>query len=300
MQGFDPDQREPMSMPAISQRAAQNPAEVLVLGCRGMLGSACMSVFGTGTTGWDLDDLNIAEEGPTLARVAELQPRLIVNCAAATNVDRCETDHEYADRANCAGPGNVAKAAARIGARLIHISTDFVFDGTKPGPYTEEDPVGPINHYGRSKLAGEIVTFAELPGALIVRTAWLYGSGNADFPAKVRLWAAGRDEIRVANDQFGSPTFADDLAKAIHALAGTEASGVFHLGGAGCVSRYEWALEVVALCGLPTRVTAASASEFPLPAPRPANTCLDCSKAAALGVALPPWREGLSRHLSRT
>ena len=272
-------------------------SSVLVIGCRGMLGSACLRAFGPRAVGCDYAEFDVADRARVAAEVARLHPDLIVNCAAATDVDRCERDHEYADRANAAGPGYVAEAAAAIGARLVHVSTDFVFDGRGRCPYRETDAPAPLNHYGLSKLRGERAVAEALPDALIVRTSWLFGEGGAHFPAKVIAWAAGREEIRVAEDQFGSPTYAADLAEGIRALAETGAQGIFHLAGAGCASRYELARETLALAAVPARVVPAPASEFPLPAPRPANSCLDCAKAAELGVHLPPWRGGLARYL---
>ena len=188
---------------------------VLILGCRGMLGSACLRVFGVEAVGCDYAEFDIADREQVLAEVTRLHPDLIVNCAAATDVDRCEHNHDYADAANAVGPGFVAEAAATVGARLVHISTDFVFDGLKGGPYQETDTPDPLNHYGSSKLEGERAVLAALPNALIVRTSWLYGHGGAHFPAKVLAWAAGREEIRVADDQFGSPTHAADFAHGI-------------------------------------------------------------------------------------
>ena len=272
-------------------------AVVLVLGSKGMLGTACLRTFGHEAVGCDLDDFDIADSSAARAAIARLQPRLIVNCAAATDVDRCELDHEYADRANALGPKNVAQAAAEVGARLVHVSTDFVFAGDKGRPYAETDTPDPVNHYGRSKLEGERGALTALPDALIVRTSWLYGHGGKHFPGNVIKWAAGGGPLRIVDDQVGSPTYAEDLAAAIRALAERTATGLFHLGGTGCASRFEWASETVALADLGVQVLPASSSEFPLPAPRPANTCLDCSKAAGLGVRLPPWRDGLARYI---
>ena len=262
-----------------------------------MLGSACLRAFGPEAVGCDYVDFDIGDAQATLREIRRLAPRLIVNCAAATDVDRCELDHDYADRANVIGPAHVAEAAATIGARLLHVSTDFVFDGSKGRPYVETDEPRPINHYGLSKLLGEQAVLAAAPDALIVRTSWLYGEGNAHFPAKVLAWADSATEIRVVDDQWGSPTYAEDLACALNALVESGAEGVFHLGGAGCVSRHDWAREIVAVTGSDACVLPASTADFPLPAARPPSSCLDCSKAARLGVELPPWRDGLARYL---
>jgi dTDP-4-dehydrorhamnose reductase len=262
-----------------------------------MLGSASLRVFGRGAAGCDLDDFDIADRPATLTEIARLRPRLLVNCAAATDVDRCELEHDYADRTNVLGPKHLAEAAAEVGARLVHVSTDFVFDGAKGAPYRETDAPQPLNYYGWSKLEGEQAVLAVLPAALIVRTSWLYGHGGDHFPGRVLGWAARGGPLRMVDDQIGSPTYADDLAVAIRALADQGAQGIFHLAGAGCASRLDWARETVTLAGLDVQVVPAKSSEFPLPAPRPANTCLDCSKAADLGVRLQPWRDGLARYL---
>lgn len=180
---------------------------------------------------------------------------------------------------------------------MIHVSTDFVFDGRECRPYRETDAPNPLNHYGLSKLEGERAVLTALPSALIVRTSWLYGRGTNHFPVKVLSWAAGRREIRVATDQFGSPTNTEDLARGIRRLIEAGAQGIFHLAGSGCASRYDLARETLARAGLDVKVVPASASEFSLSAPRPTNTCLDCGKAAGLAVELPPWRESLARYL---
>jgi dTDP-4-dehydrorhamnose reductase len=262
-----------------------------------MLGSACMREFGPQTVGRDLDDFDLSKRVQTHSAIEALRPRLIVNCAAAAVVDRCETDHEYADRGNILAPKHVAEAAAKVGARLVHVSTVFVFAGDQEEPYRETDVPRPHNYYGQSKLAGEREVLGTLPETLLVRTSWMYGLGGVHFPGKVLQWAARGGPLRIVDDQVGSPTYAEDLAKALRALTERDATGVFHLGGAGCASRMDYAHEILALAGLHPQVLPAAIEEFPLPAYRPVNSCLDCSKAAGLGVELPPWREGLARYI---
>jgi dTDP-4-dehydrorhamnose reductase len=263
-----------------------------------MLGQACLRVFGPEAVGRDLEDFDLSVRAETRKAIGALRPRLIVNCAAATDVDRCETDHDYADRGNTLAAKYAAEAAAAVGARFIHVSTDFVFAGDKGSPYRETETPRPLSHYGRSKLAGERAVPLAAPDALIVRTSWMYGRGGNHFPGKVLQWAAGGGPLRVVDDQLGSPTYAEDLAAGIRALAARgNASGIFHLCGAGCATRFEWAQETLALAGLDVQVLPASSADFPLPAPRPANSCLDCSKAAGLGVELPPWRDALARYV---
>lgn len=276
---------------------ARDAIEALILGAKGILGSACMRAFGAAAVGRDLDDFDLADRAQTLEAITRLRPRLIVNCAAATDVDRCELDHDYADRGNILAAGNAAEAAAQTDARLIHISTCFVFTGDKGRPYEETDVTGPVNYYGQSKLAGEHAILAALPEAVIARTSWLYGHGGAHFPGKVLEWAADGGPLRMVTDRMGSPTYAEDLAYCLRQLADRDVTGIFHLGGAGCATRFEWARETLVLSGVEVQVLPASSDEFPLPAERPVDTCLDCSKAAALGVHLPPWQDGLARFL---
>ena len=277
--------------------ARRGGGSVLILGASGMLGSACLRTFGPESTGCDLEDFDLSERPETLEAISRMRPRVIVNCAAATDVDRCETDHDYADRGNSLTATHAAQAAARIGARLLHVSTDFVFSGSKDKPYDENDAPDPLNHYGRSKLTGEESVLTEMPDAMIVRTSWLYGHGGTHFPGKVLEWASKGGGLSIVEDQAGSPTYADDLAEALHALVERNVSGIYHLGGAGCATRFEWAQAAIALAGLDVEVIPAPSSDFPSPAPRPAYSCLDCSKAARLGVQLPPWREGLARYI---
>jgi dTDP-4-dehydrorhamnose reductase len=254
-------------------------------------------VFGPQATGCDLEDFDLSKRADTLEAITRLRPGLILNCAAATDVDRCETDHDYADRGNSLAAKHVAEAAARAGARLLHVSTDFVFSGDKKSAYHESDTPDPINYYGHSKLVGEKSVVAQMPDAMIVRTSWLYGRGGTHFPGKVLKWAHGGGPLRIVEDQIGSPTYAEDLAQALRALADLDTSGLLHLGGSGCTSRFEWARQTLALARLGAQVLPASSSDFPTSAPRPANSCLDCSKAADLGVGLPAWHDGLARYI---
>ncbi len=262
-----------------------------------MLGSACLRAFGPAAVGRDLDDFDLSVRDDTLAAIDALQPRLIVNCAAAAEVDRCETDREYAKRGNILAPKHLAEAAAAVGAKLVHISTVFVFAGDQDHPYRETDEPCPLNYYGTSKLEGEHLVAAALPDALIVRTSWMYGLSGLHFPGKLKQWAAAGGPLRIVDDQTGSPTYAEDLAEALRAMAEREASGLFHLGGAGCATRMAYTHAILDLIGLDIEVVPASIDEFPLPAPRPVNSCLDCSKAAGLGVELPPWRDALARYI---
>ena len=270
---------------------------VLLVGARGQVGRACASLLRERAVSLGHEQLDIGDRAAIAAALERYHPAWILNCAGATEVDRCEQDHQYADGPNWHGPHNLAELAARYGVGLIHISTDYVFDGEKAAPYVEEDPPRPINHYGLSKLRGEEAVLSSCPSALVVRTSWVFGEGSGNFPSKVLSWAAARGALRIAADQWGSPTFAPDLAVAILALLERGANGIYHLAGKGCASRFELARKVLGAAGLKATVEPAASSEFPLPARRPKQTCLDCAKAASLGVRLPPWEEGVVRFI---
>jgi dTDP-4-dehydrorhamnose reductase len=263
-----------------------------------MLGSACLRAFGPNVVGRDLDDFDLSVRDDTLAAIDALRPRLIVNCAAAAEVDRCETDREYAERGNVLAPKHLAEAAAAVDAKLVHISTVFVFAGEQDHPYRETDEPRPLNYYGLTKLEGERLVSAALPDALIVRTSWMYGLSGIHFPGKLRQWAAAGGPLRIVDNQTGSPTYAEDLATALRALTQRGATGLLHLGGTGCTTRMAYTHAILDLIGLDIEVVPASIEEFPLPAARPVNSCLDCSRAAGLGVELPPWRDALARYIS--
>jgi dTDP-4-dehydrorhamnose reductase len=221
-----------------------------------------------------------------------------VNAAAYTNVERAEDDAGTAYRVNELGARLLAEAARDAGLGFAHVSTDFVFDGAKWGAYVETDPTDPLSVYGASKLAGERAVAQAYPGALIVRTAWVYGPAGENFPVKILRAARTHPSLKVVTDEVGSPTYTIDLAAGLIALADAGAAGIFHLVGAGSCTRYELAVEVLRLAGLEVPVEPVIAATFPSRAARPANSVLDCGKAAALGVRMPEWREALARFVS--
>ncbi len=270
-----------------------SPVAALVLGASGQLGRACAALWGDRALALAHSQVDISDRADVRAVIERIRPGLIVNCAAATDVDRCETDHDYADSANWHGPECLAELANEYGVRLAHVSTDFVFAGDKPSPYVETDTPGPVNYYGLSKLCGENAVLAAHPDALVIRTSWVFGDGVASFPRKVLKWAGRGEPLRVVTDHRGSPTYASDLAWGMSVLLDQDISGLVHLAGAGCASRFDIAVETLRMAGSPVVVAPAQASEFPLPAPRPAATCLDCSKAASFGVIMPTGRKVL-------
>lgn len=225
-----------------------------------------------------------------------LRPRdVVINCAAYTNVDAAESDPDRAHAVNAAGPGRLARACAAVGAGLIHLSTDYVFDGdfgaAPPRPYRPEDRVGPLSVYGRSKLAGERAVLDALPGATVARTAWVYtGADGTDFVAVMRRLAGGDTTVDVVDDQVGSPTYVADLADELLVLADSRPAGVVHTANCGAVSRYTQACAVFDAVGAdPARVRPVSAAEHPRPAARPAYS--------ALAGGLRDWQDALTEAL---
>lgn len=231
---------------------------------------------------------------------------VVVNCAAFTNVDAAEADPDAAYAINAAGPGHIARACAAAGARLIHISTDYVFNGVVGGqqhrPYEITDPVGPLSVYGRSKLDGELAVHAELPGAHVVRTSWVYtGGSGTDFVAVMRRLAAGAKTIEVVDDQTGSPTYVKDLVAALlEVAAGRITAPVLHAANAGAASRFEQARAVFTDLGAdPERVRPVGTAAVPRPAHRPVFSALSMTGSAQAGLTpLRPWREALAEAVA--
>lgn len=211
---------------------------------------------------------------------------LVINCAAWTDVDGAEEHPDDAMRVNRDGARNVAEAAGTV----LYVSSDYVFDGTKGAPYVESDPVNPLSSYGRSKLEGERATAEANPRHLIARSSWLFGVGGRNF---VETMLGLGPEVRVVDDQVGSPTFTGHLAEALTQLARTEEFGVHHIAASGSCSWFEFAREIFARAGADTRVEPCTTEEFPRPAPRPAYSLLGSER----GHRLPTWQEGLDAYL---
>jgi dTDP-4-dehydrorhamnose reductase len=241
-------------------------------------------------------------DGPALhERIAELAPQVVINCAAATNVDRCETEPDWAYRANAWGAWNAASAAEAAGARLIHVSTDFVFSGETDLPYTEWDATGPLSVYGASKLAGETAALRAARQVSIVRTQWLYGRSGASFPRAILNAAKRKPEagLRVVADQLGAPTYTRHLAAKLAWLVEWPANGIYHVNNAGECSRYDWTLELLRLAGIEdVPVHPIRADEWPAPAPRPRRSTLRRYSLELMGQDdLPSWQDGLKEFV---
>jgi dTDP-4-dehydrorhamnose reductase len=221
----------------------------------------------------------------------------VINCAAWTNVDGAESEAERALAVNGAGAGNVAAAAAAAGAWTVHVSSDYVFDGTKTEPYVESDPTGPLSQYGIGKLAGEHAVAAAAPEThTIVRSSWLFGTGGPCFPKTIMRVAAEREELQVVDDQIGCPTYTGHLAPALLDLAESQIRGVVHVAGGGRCSWFDFATMIVREAGLPARVARSKSADLDRPAPRPAYSVLVTERDEPI-PRLQPWEEALTEFM---
>jgi dTDP-4-dehydrorhamnose reductase len=292
----------------MTSAASDSPRRAfLIAGATGMLGTALRRVLtqrGVPFTAPAEGSFDITDPVAVRHRVAEFAESLapgqlgvLVNAAAYTNVERAEEQVERAYLVNEHGPVLLARAARAAGLAFVQVSTDFVFDGSKDGAYTEDDEPNPLSVYGATKLAGEVSAAAEYPDLLIVRTAWAFGSAGVNFPVKILEAARSRPALSVVTDEVGSPTYTIDLAAGIIGLVEAGATGLFHLAGTGSCSRYELAIEVLRLARVESIVQPVTHDAFPTKAARPLNSVLDCSKAAELGITMPGWRDSLTRFV---
>ena len=240
-------------------------------------------------------ECDLTDPDATHTFVAGVAPDAIVNCAAYTDVDAAEEHEAVALRVNADAAGNLARAGAATHARIVHVSTDYVFDGTGDRPWLESDHPSPLGAYGRTKLAGEEQVALATPEHAIVRTAWLFGAGGPNFVDTMLRLAADRDEVPVVCDQTGCPTWTGHLAPALVALTASEETGVFHGAGAGQCTWNALAAETFSRAQVSCRATPATSDAFKRPAPRPAWSVLATEREP--GVRLPPWTEGLQGHL---
>ncbi|WP_262264744.1 dTDP-4-dehydrorhamnose reductase [Pantoea dispersa] len=266
---------------------------VLLTGAYGQLGRCLLDrvpaewiLLACGSAELDITDR------PAVERVVKkFRPDVIINAAAYTAVDKAETDRIRAMKVNAIGPENLAIAAHQHGARLIHLSTDYVFDGSKKTPYTESDLPCPINFYGLSKWEGEKRVFSVLPDAVVIRTSWVFSEYGANFVKTMLRLAETRSEISVVNDQFGCPTYAGDLAQAIITLASrAEAAGVYHYCGDVAVSWCEFAQAIFVAAQRDVLVKGIGSAQYPMAAARPANSVLNTVRIAALGIEASDWQ----------
>ena len=275
---------------------------ILITGHRGQLGRALMALLkDEEVMGVGRPDHDITNRRAITQAIADFAPHLVIHCAAMTDVEGCARDPEAAYRVNGLGTQNVVLACQTVGAALLYVSTNEVFDGSKGEPYDEWDTPRPINPYGCSKRAGEWYVQNLLDRFYIVRTAWLYAAGGRNFPHRIVQLADERGALRVVTDEVGSPTYAADLAEAIVALIGTGAYGVYHLVNEGVTSRYDFAREILRLTGREqVPVEAITLADYPRASRVPPYTPLRNTAAAALGIRLRPWQEAVADFLEVT
>ncbi|AYM89680.1 dTDP-4-dehydrorhamnose reductase [Serratia sp. 3ACOL1] len=276
--------------------------KVLLTGSKGQLGSCFQDRLPTGWELWatDSDVLDITDLSAVKAAVAEFKPNIIVNAAAYTAVDKAETEYELAASINKTGPENLALAAKDVDARLVHVSTDYVFDGTATTPYTETDVTNPLGVYGQTKLDGEIAVATVQPEAIIIRTAWVFSEYGNNFVKTMLRLAKDRDTLGIVADQRGCPTYAGDIAQAIITLVQKNANGgIYHFGGDKevawsefAISIFDIAIEKKVLTKKPN-VNGISTDQYPTPAARPKYSVLNCAKIKEEGVFTSAWESAL-------
>ncbi|MBN2232435.1 MAG: dTDP-4-dehydrorhamnose reductase [Deltaproteobacteria bacterium] len=288
-----------------------NPEKtILLFGARGMLGSMITHGIPPGMRlhAVDRTDGDITDEQRVMELFSRLRPEVIINAAACTRVDDCETDPDSGFLVNAEGPGIIARAAARHGATLIHISSDYVFDGGRRTPYREDDPPRPLSRYGTGKLAGEeAIRDSGLSDYYIVRTSWLFGPYRDNFVTAIARQARLKEELTIVADQTGSPTFTADLVRGIFALLEQHAApGIYHFANRGSCTWFEFGREIIARlrhAGEPLAVNnirPISSAAFNRPAPRPAYSVLDTTKfTRATGIVPPDWQAALATYLNR-
>ncbi len=276
--------------------------KVLVFGARGMLGKDLVPALAVKhqVLARDIEDLNIADQQRVQKEIETLRPQVVVNAAAYTNVDGCESNRELAFSVNAEGARNIAAGCAASNAKMIHLSTDYVFDGTSPAPYREEDSPNPLNVYGASKLQGERQIREVLENHLIIRTAWLYGHHGKNFVDTILRLAAQQEELRVVNDQRGAPTFTKDLSWAIEKLLEKEAKGILHITNSGSCTWFEFAHQILKEKNIDNgSIVPISSAALTRPAKRPANSVLDCHRFENLvGQKMRTWEEALKEYLA--
>lgn len=274
--------------------------KIVIIGARGQLGTDCCNILAreNDTAGCDIPQVDIGNKESVDCYIAETRPEAIINCAAYTAVDACETDTELSWRVNAEGPKYLAQAAEKYNSRLIHISTDYVFDGTRevPNAYREEDATNPLSQYGRSKLAGEQAVSEYASNHVILRTAWLYSAYGKNFlKTMLRLAVANPEkELKVVDDQYGSLTWSYTLALQIQKLLHADLTGVVHATSEGYSSWYGAARSFLNLMGVPYNLRPCTTANYPTPAHRPANSILANTRLDTAGISrFVSWQEDL-------
>lgn len=271
---------------------------VLIFGATGLLGKDLLREWqGDAIIGLNSRDVDLRNAAQVAEAAKKVRPDWIVLAAAYTDVDGCEANRDLAFAVNRDGAANVAKAAKGVGAKLIFLSSDYVFDGTKKSAYEIEDFRNPQSVYGRSKAEAEIRLLEILPDCCIARTSWLFGLGGKCFPDTILKLAATRPALDVVDDQHGCPTYSLDLARAIVHLCRKDATGIVHVTNSGDCTWYEFACEIVRGAGLSTAVRPVTSEQMKRPAPRPAYSVLSPARLRSFGIEMPSWRDALRRYL---
>jgi len=282
---------------------------LLVIGARGMLGRDLVKVLRSSSEvglasgwkifEWDIDEIDIREEKSTIEKIEKAKPHIVINVAAYTDVDGCESQEEKAFAINAEGMKHIALGALKSRAKVVYLSTDYVFDGTKRKPYLESDLPNPLNVYGRSKLKGEEYIRNLVQDGLIIRTQWLYGKHGKNFVASILHQAEEKKVLSIVNDQIGSPTYTVDLSEAISLLIRHDARGIFHVTNSDLCSWYTFGKALLKFSGRrDVRVIPISTRELNRPAPRPLYSVLNCQKfKRETGAPLRSWPEALQDYL---
>lgn len=277
---------------------------ILLTGGNGQLAYDCKKVLGEShhVIVPEEKDLDITSRKQVEENISTVRPDIVLNCAAYTNVDLCETQTESAWKINVTGVQNLAGAVAEFGGKLVHISTDYVFDGEKapPEPYTEEDATGPLSAYGRSKLEGEKAIMERYPRSIILRTAWLYGIRGRNFFKTILRPALKNPHgtLRVVNDQYGTPTWSGGLARQILKLLETKGSGIYHATSEGYCTWYEGAQYFFEKMGISVQVSPCTTNEYPTPARRPFNSILENKRLKEAGInIMKDWKEDMDEFV---
>jgi len=279
--------------------------KILITGAKGLVGRALVehcSASGDEVFGYDHETLDIANTEKVEAVIADRRPDAVINCAAWTDVDGCETNPEKAEQVNALGPENLARACENAGALLITISTDYVFDGQKDGFYTQRDQPRPISVYGRSKLEGERRAQQAHARTIVVRTGYIFGPGGKNFLSNVVTRAKAGKNLKAIRDYWGTPTYGRDLAIRLRELAALDLPGIYHVVSSGDGASFEtFSVEALRLAGLNSDLLEViDGDSLGRPAPRPRNSRMKCLLSEALGLApLPSWQDGLADFISR-
>ncbi len=275
----------------------------LISGNKGQLGlefQSKLELIDANVMGFDRDEIDIAEKDKLSDVVLGFRPDVIINCAAYNLVDESEKDEGPAYRTNVLGIKNLAELSGEINAFLVHFSTDYVFDGKKSEPYTEEDEPNPQTKYGRSKLLGEMALSEAYDNFLLLRTSWLYGKGTQNFVYKFLNWAKSSRELRIANNEVSTPTFTSDLVEFTRHSLKMGLKGTFHLVNSGYCSRYEWAEAIAEKFNLDNKLIKVPKEYFSLPAKRPDFSALSNSLiTGVLDIEVPEWKDALRRFAER-